>query len=83
VHSVGVSSDDVAISSPPAPHSFWEAWCRRSLADADIVRLVLDGTVVRVRLDRKATAISLLVVLGVRRDGQKVLLAARNMGEAG
>jgi putative transposase len=61
----------------------WEAWCRRSLADADIVRLVLDGTVVRVRLDRKATAISLLVVLGVRRDGQKMLLTARNMGGAG
>jgi len=44
------------------------------------VRLILDGTVVRVRLDRKATSISLLVVLGVRRDGQKVLLAVRNMG---
>ncbi len=41
-----------------------------------MVRLILDGTVVRVRLDRKATNISLLVVLGVRRDGQKVLLAA-------
>jgi hypothetical protein len=27
---------------------------------------------VRVRLDRKATAISLLVVIGVRADGQKV-----------
>jgi putative transposase len=36
--------------------------------------------VVRVRLDRKATAIVLLVVLGVREDGQKVLLAAKNMG---
>jgi len=36
--------------------------------------------VVRVRLDRRATNISLLVVLGVRRDGQKVLLAVRNMG---
>jgi len=58
----------------------WDAWCRRDLGAQDIVRLVLDGTVVRVRLDRKATAISLLVVLGVRRDGQKVLLAARNMG---
>jgi putative transposase len=58
----------------------WEAWCRRSLADEDIVRLILDGTVVRVRLDRKATSISLLVVLGIRRDGQKVLLAVRNMG---
>ena len=58
----------------------WEAWCRRSLAEEDIVRLILDGTVVRVRLDRKATAISLLVVLGIRRDGQKVLLAVKNMG---
>src|SRR3712207_2472076 len=58
----------------------WGAWCRRDLAGEDIVRLVLDGTVVRARLDRKATAVSLLVVLGVRRDGQKVLLAARNMG---
>jgi transposase-like protein len=34
---------------------------------------------VRVRLDKKATAISLLVALGVRRDGQKVLLAIKNM----
>jgi transposase-like protein len=47
----------------------WDAWNARSLADEPIVRLILDGTVVRVRLDRKATAISLLVVLGVRADG--------------
>jgi transposase-like protein len=58
----------------------WDAWNKRDLAGEDIVRLILDGTVVRVRLDRKATNISLLVVLGVRRDGQKVLLAVRNMG---
>jgi putative transposase len=61
----------------------WEAWCRRDLAGEDMVRLVLDGTVVRVRVDRKAAAISLLVVLGVRRDGQKVLLAVKNMGGEG
>jgi putative transposase len=58
----------------------WDAWTRRDLAGEDVVRLILDGTVVRVRLDRKATSISLLVVLGVRRDGQKVLLSIRNMG---
>src|SRR4030095_10478694 len=58
----------------------WEAWGRRDLGGEDIVRLVLDGTVVRVRLDRKATSVSLLVILGVRRDGQKVLLAIRAMG---
>ena len=61
----------------------WEAWCRRDLAGEDTVRLVLDGTVVRVRLDRKATSISLPVVLGIRRDGQKVLLAVRAMGGEG
>jgi putative transposase len=51
----------------------WDAWNVRSLADEPIVRLILDGTVVEVRLDRKATAISLLVVIGMRADGQKVL----------
>src|SRR5437763_3708159 len=58
----------------------WDAWNARSLAAEPVVRLILDGTVVRVRLDRKATSIVLLVVLGVREDGQKVLLAVKNMG---
>ena len=57
-----------------------DAWNARSLADEPIVRLILDGTVVRVRLDRKATAISLLVVIGVRADGQKMLIAIKSMG---
>jgi len=60
--------------------SDWDAWNARALSEEPIVRLILDGTVVRVRLDRKATAISLLVVLGVRADGQKVLLAIKSMG---
>ena len=58
----------------------WDAWCARSLADEDIVRLILDGTVIKTRLDRKATNISVLAAIGVRRDGQKVLLSIRNMG---
>ncbi|MGP0057691.1 MAG: IS256 family transposase [Beijerinckiaceae bacterium] len=58
----------------------WDAWNARSLADEPIIRLILDGTVVRVRLDKKATSISLLVALGIRQDGQKVLLAVKNMG---
>ena len=58
----------------------WDAWNGRSLAEEPIVRLILDGTVVRVRLDRKATSISLLVVIGVRQDGQKVVLAIKSMG---
>src|SRR6056297_1563730 len=58
----------------------WDAWAARSLADEDIVRLILDGTVIKTPLDRKATNISVLAAIGVRRDGQKVLLAIRNMG---
>ena len=58
----------------------WEAWCTRDLGGEDIVRLILDGTVVKAKIDRKATAISLLVAIGVRRDGQKVLLGLKNMG---
>ena len=58
----------------------WEAWQKRDLSKDDIVRLVLDGTVVRVRLDKRATGLPVLVALGVRRDGQKVLLGLKNMG---
>jgi transposase-like protein len=47
----------------------WDAWNARSLAEEPIVRLILDGTVVRVRLARKATSISLLGVIGVRTVG--------------
>ncbi len=58
----------------------WDAWCARELAQEDIVRLILDGTVIKTRLDRKATNISVLAAIGVRRDGQKVLLSIKNMG---
>jgi putative transposase len=58
----------------------WDAWNARSLAEEPIIRLILDGTVVRVRLDKKSTSISLLIALGVKQDGQKVLLAVKNMG---
>jgi putative transposase len=58
----------------------WDIWNARSLAEEPIIRLILDGTVVRVRLDKKSTSISLLIALGVRQDGQKVLLAVKNMG---
>jgi putative transposase len=76
----GTVGKDVVSRTWRKVKSDWDAWNSRSLAGDPIVRLILDGTVVRVRLDRKATSISLLVVLGVRADGQKVLLAIRSMG---
>ncbi len=59
----------------------WDAWNARSLKNEPIIRPILDGTVVRVRLDKKATSVSLLVALGVREDGQKVLLEPRHAGD--
>ena len=50
----------------------WDAWCARNLADEDIVRLILDGTVIKTRLDRKATNISVLAAIGVRRPSRDI-----------
>ena len=70
----------------------WDAWVTRNLANEDIVRFgislgriafdasLLDGTVIKTRIDRKATNISVLAAIGIRRDGQKVLLSIMNMG---
>ena len=60
----------------------WDAWNARSLQEEPIIRVILDGTWVRVRLDKKSTSISLLVALGVRADGQKVLLAIKTWVES-
>jgi putative transposase len=76
----GAVGKDVVSRTWRKVKSDWEAWNGRPLTDEPIVRLVLDGTVVRVRVDGKATAISLLVVVGIRADGQKVLLAVKSMG---
>lgn len=76
----GAISKDIVSRTWRKVKTDWEAWKQRSLAEEPIVRLILDGTVVRVRLDGKATSISLLVVLGVREDGQKVLLSVKSMG---
>lgn len=55
-------------------------WVVRGPADEDIVRLILDGTAIKTRLDRKATNIAVPATIGVRRDGQKVLLSINNVG---
>lgn len=76
----GKVGKDVVSRAWQRTRSSFAAWQQRDLAGEDIVRLILDGTVVKVRLDKKATAISLLVALGIRRDGQKVVLTIKSMG---
>ena len=56
----------------------WDALVARDLADEDIVPLILDGAVIKTRLDRKATNVSVRAAIGVRRDGQKVLLSIKS-----
>ena len=60
------------------PKGDWDAWNARSLAEEPIVRLILDGTVARVRLDRRATSISLLVARGAWRARRRSEDAARD-----
>jgi transposase-like protein len=76
----GAVSKDVVSRAWRKVKTDWDAWCARSLAGEDIVRVILDGTVIKTRIDRKATNISVLAAIGVRRDGQKVLLSIKNMG---
>ncbi len=76
----GAASKDVVSRAWHRVKADRDAWCTRSLADEDIIRLILDGTVIKTRIDRKATNISVLAAIGVRRDGQKVLLSITNMG---
>jgi transposase-like protein len=60
-----------------------EARCRRDPAGEGVVRPILDGTVGRARVDRKAAGVSLPVALGGRGDGRKVLLAVKDTGGEG
>ena len=58
----------------------WEAWQKRELASDDIVRLILDGIGVPVRIGGKSERMTVLVAMGVRRDGQRLVLAFKAMG---
>src|SRR5258707_3770386 len=58
----------------------WEGWNNPSLAAEPIVRLILDGTVVRVRLDKKATSRSPPGGLRGGEEHKKAFLAVKNMG---
>jgi len=58
----------------------WESWQKRDLTEDGIERLILDGTVLHVRVGGKSERMTILVALGVRFDGRKVALAFKPMG---
>lgn len=58
----------------------FEEWRQRSLADQHVVYLLLDAIAMKVRVDRRVACVPVLVAMGVRDTGEKVLLALRLMG---
>jgi putative transposase len=56
--------------------TLYDRWHRRRLEDERIVLLYLDAIVLRVRLAQKVVSVPVLVALGVRADGQKVVLVS-------
>jgi putative transposase len=57
----------------------FEAWQKRDLSNDAIVRLIVDGFGVDVRVDRKSARMNMLVCMGVMEDGQKVVLSIKEM----
>ncbi len=53
----------------------FDAWCSRDLRREEVVYLFLDAIRLPVRLARRVVKVPVLVVLGVRKDGRKVLLS--------
>ena len=57
-----------------------EAWLSRDLSDEKVAIAYLDGFVVKVRRDGRVVRNPILVVIGVREGGEKILLALHMVG---
>ena len=59
----------------------FQAWQRRDLADDEVRYLLLDGWYPKVRLGKRRVRVPVLVTMGVRADGHRVLLDMRLVGD--
>ncbi|HEY2852716.1 MAG TPA: IS256 family transposase [Gemmatimonadaceae bacterium] len=59
----------------------FETWRRRELAEDQIQYLVMDGWYPKVRIGKRRVRVPVLVTLGVRADGQRVVLDLRLAGD--
>ena len=59
----------------------FETWRRRDLAQDQIQYLVMDGWYPKVRIGKRRVRVPVLVTLGVRGDGQRVVLDLRLAGD--
>jgi len=60
--------------------ALFTAWQSRDLSGENLAVLYLDGIYLPVRLARRVVRVPVLVALGVREDGQKVLMAMQLVG---
>ena len=59
----------------------FETWRRRHLAEDRIYYLIMDGWYPKVRLGKRRVRVPVLVTLGVRADGERVVLDVRLAGD--
>jgi putative transposase len=59
----------------------FETWRRRDLADDPIQYLLMDGWYPKVRIGKRRVRVPVLVTLGVRADGERVVLDVRLAGD--
>jgi putative transposase len=59
----------------------FETWRRRDLAEDQIQYLLMDGWYPKVRIGKRRVRVPVLVTLGVRADGERVVLDVRLAGE--
>lgn len=59
----------------------FETWRRRDLAEDQIQYLIMDGWYPKVRIGKRRVRVPVLVTLGVRADGQRVVLDVRLAGD--
>jgi len=59
----------------------FESWRTRDLANEEMVYLLMDGWYPKVRIGKRRERVPVLVTLGVRGDGEKVILDMRIAGD--
>jgi putative transposase len=61
--------------------SDFEEWCQRGLSQETIRSLMLDGWYPKVRIGRRRVRVPVLVTLGSKADGQRIVLDLRLAGQ--
>src|SRR5450631_2073623 len=58
----------------------WAAWQKRDLSTLEVVRVILDGFWINVRMAGRSLKICVLIAMGVLATGEKMVLSISNVG---